>query len=244
MLNTGPSGLARGMQAAQAVMAVGADVLSASRANGGVPEPPQVILRKLFERLGATYIKLGQFIASSPTLFPEEYVMEFQKCLDKTEPVPFPVIERIIKNELREPLPSVFTSIDPKPLASASVAQVHAAVLAGSNQEVVLKVLKPGVEDTLKTDLSFIYIATKVLEFISPDLARTSLSAIVGDVRKSMLEEVDFVTEARHVQVCVPSPSLPPWPASGRCPAYACTVHCIGARAEVPRGVILQRLAP
>jgi len=200
VLNTGPSGLARGMQAAQAVMAVGADALAASRANGGAPEPPQVILRKLFERLGATYIKLGQFIASSPTLFPKEYVTEFQKCLDKTDPVPFPVIERIIKNELKEPLPSVFQSIDPTPLASASVAQVHSAVLAGSNQEVVLKVLKPGVEDILKTDLSFIYIATKVLEFISPDLARTSLSAIVGDVRKSMLEEVDFVTEARHVQ--------------------------------------------
>eukprot|EP00873_Tetraselmis_striata_P044315 jgi/Tetstr1/464579/TSEL_009335.t1 len=177
VLNTGPSGLARGMQAAQAVMAVGADALAASRANGGAPEPPQVILRKLFERLGATYIKLGQFIASSPTLFPKEYVTEFQKCLDKTDPVPFPVIERIIKNELKEPLPSVFQSIDPTPLASASVAQVHSAVLAGSNQEVVLKVLKPGVEDILKTDLSFIYIATK-----------------------SMLEEVDFVTEARHVQ--------------------------------------------
>eukprot|EP00193_Tetraselmis_chui_P014286 CAMPEP_0177788144 /NCGR_PEP_ID=MMETSP0491_2-20121128/21930_1 /TAXON_ID=63592 /ORGANISM="Tetraselmis chuii, Strain PLY429" /LENGTH=547 /DNA_ID=CAMNT_0019309663 /DNA_START=41 /DNA_END=1685 /DNA_ORIENTATION=- len=200
MLSTGPSGVQRGVQAAQAVMAVGADVLSTSGRGGGAPEPPQVILRKLFERLGATYIKLGQFIASSPTLFPEEYVLEFQKCLDKTDPVPFTTIERIIKAELKEPLSSVFISIDPTPLASASVAQVHAATLAGSNQQVVVKVLKPGVEDVLKTDLSFIYIATKVLEFINPDLARTSLSAIVGDVRQSMLEEVDFVTEARHIQ--------------------------------------------
>eukprot|EP00193_Tetraselmis_chui_P014965 CAMPEP_0177786986 /NCGR_PEP_ID=MMETSP0491_2-20121128/21224_1 /TAXON_ID=63592 /ORGANISM="Tetraselmis chuii, Strain PLY429" /LENGTH=302 /DNA_ID=CAMNT_0019308251 /DNA_START=170 /DNA_END=1074 /DNA_ORIENTATION=+ len=184
MLSTGPSGVQRGVQAAQAVMAVGADVLSTSRTRGA-PE---------------TYIKLGQFIASSPTLFPEEYVLEFQKCLDKTDPVPFTTIERIIKAELKEPLSSVFISIDPTPLASASVAQVHAATLAGSNQQVVVKVLKPGVEDVLKTDLSFIYIATKVLEFINPDLARTSLSAIVGDVRQSMLEEVDFVTEARHIQ--------------------------------------------
>jgi aarF domain-containing kinase len=119
--------------------------------------------------------------------------------------VPFTTIERIIKAELKEPLSSVFISIDPTPLASASVAQVHAATLAGSNQQVVVKVLKPGVEDVLKTDLSFIYIATKVLEFINPDLARTSLSAIVGDVRQSMLEEVDFVTEARHIQVGWPS---------------------------------------
>ena len=50
-----------------------------------------MVLRKLFERLGATYIKLGQFIASSPSLFPEEYVTEFQKCLDRTEPVSWEV---------------------------------------------------------------------------------------------------------------------------------------------------------
>jgi aarF domain-containing kinase len=54
-------------------------------------------MRKLFERLGATYIKLGQFIASSPSLFPDEYVMEFQKCLDRTDPVPFSTIKAIIE---------------------------------------------------------------------------------------------------------------------------------------------------
>ena len=55
-----------------------------------------MVLRKLFERLGATYIKLGQFIASSPTLFPPEYVLEFEKCLDRTEPVPWEVIRATI----------------------------------------------------------------------------------------------------------------------------------------------------
>jgi aarF domain-containing kinase len=59
-----------------------------------------VALRKLFERLGATYIKLGQFIASSPTLFPKEYVLEFQKCLDQTEPVEWSVIKRVIEKEI------------------------------------------------------------------------------------------------------------------------------------------------
>ena len=88
----------------------------------------QVVLRKLFERLGATYIKLGQFIASSPTLFPPEYVMEFEKCLDRTEPVPWEVIRATIASELgSRPVESVFSSVDPTPLASASVAQVHAA---------------------------------------------------------------------------------------------------------------------
>lgn len=75
-------------------------------AAGKLDEPP-VILRKLFERLGATYIKLGQFIASSPSLFPEEYVLEFQKCLDQTEPVPFSRIKRTIEQELSVPIDQV-----------------------------------------------------------------------------------------------------------------------------------------
>jgi aarF domain-containing kinase len=90
-----------------------------------------VVLRKLFERLGATYIKLGQFIASSPSLFPDEYVLEFQKCLDKTQPLPYAVIKGVLEKELKQPLDEVFSYIDPQPLASASVAQVglhhHAA---------------------------------------------------------------------------------------------------------------------
>lgn len=88
---------------------------------------PQVILRRLFEKLGATYIKLGQFVASSPTLFPPEYVLEFQKCLDRTEPVPWPTIQRTIERELGGRTEDVFSSIDPTPLATASIAQVHSA---------------------------------------------------------------------------------------------------------------------
>jgi aarF domain-containing kinase len=70
-------------------------------------EPPQVILRKLFERLGATYIKLGQFVASSPSLFPAEYVTEFQKCLDQTTPVPYETIRKTIEEELTVPIDQV-----------------------------------------------------------------------------------------------------------------------------------------
>lgn len=88
---TGPRGLARSAQAARALLGLAREQALRLQA-GQAPEGPAVILRKAFERLGATYIKLGQFIASSPTLFPEEYVLEFQKCLDATEPVPFETI--------------------------------------------------------------------------------------------------------------------------------------------------------
>lgn len=157
-----------------------------------------VAIRKLFERLGATYVKLGQFIASSPSLFPEEYVLEFQKCLDSTESVPWTTIKDIIEAELG-PISTNFAHVDTKPLASASIAQVHAATLA-SGQEVVIKVQKPKIDELLRADLNFVYIASRIIEFISPDFERTSLSAVAGDVKSSMLDELDFTKEAGNVE--------------------------------------------
>ena len=160
-------------------------------------------LRKLFERMGATYIKLGQFIASSPSLFPNEYVVEFQKCLDSTEALEWNVIQKVIEKELRQnghsSINSVFASIEKEPLASASIAQVHGAVLK-NGKRVVIKVQKPNIDESLKADLSFIYVASRVLEFIQPDFERTSLSAIAGDIKSSMLEELDFEKEATNLE--------------------------------------------
>ena len=154
----------------------------------------------MFEKLGATYIKLGQFIASSPTLFPAEYVEEFSKCLDKTPAVPWEDIEKVLLEDLGRPIDVVFESIDKEPLATASIAQVHTAVLKGSRREVVVKVRKPGVKETLLADLSFIYLAARTLEWLNPELARTSFADIAGDIRTSMMEEVDFTKEARHLE--------------------------------------------
>jgi len=164
--------------------------------NGNVV-PPRV-LRKLFEGLGATYIKLGQFIASSPTMFPPDYVLEFQSCLDNTPAIPFSKIRTIIQEDLKKPIPSLFSYIDPEPLATASIAQVHRARLLNGT-EVVIKVRKPGVEEVLKADLSFIYIASRLLEIINPELTRINLSNIVGDLRLSMLSELDFNQEASNL---------------------------------------------
>ena len=157
-----------------------------------------VALRKLFERLGATYIKLGQFVASSPSLFPKEYVKEFQKCLDATEALPWSTIKPVIEREIG-PIGKTFSSVDETPLASASIAQVHAATLRSTGEQVVIKVQKPRIDESLKADLGFIYVASRVLEFLQPDWERTSLSAIAGDIRSSMLEELDFEKEAQNM---------------------------------------------
>jgi len=154
------------------------------------------VLRTLFERMGSTYVKLGQFIASSPTLFPKEYVVEFQKCLDQTEPLPWSSIRKVIEDELG-PISQTFAYVDVKPLASASIAQVHAAKLR-TGEDVVIKVQKPGIDEQLKADLGFVYGAARILEFLQPDFERTSLSAVAGDIRTSMMEELDFEKEAQN----------------------------------------------
>ncbi|TGN39471.1 ABC1 kinase family protein [Marinobacter confluentis] len=166
----------------------------------GERPPAPKLLRQTFESLGATYIKLGQFIASSPTFFPKAYVEEFQHCLDRTPSLPYSVIRKIIRDELGRPLEEVFSEIDPVPLASASIAQVHPAKLV-TGEEVVIKVQKPGVENILLTDLNFLYLSAKVLETLAPKLSWTSMSGIVEEIQRTMMEECDFIKEANNLRV-------------------------------------------
>ncbi|XP_075484350.1 putative aarF domain-containing protein kinase At5g05200, chloroplastic isoform X1 [Primulina tabacum] len=209
-INTGPRGALRLAQGIQAVIGVSsewlADASKIANTSTGLQTELQfgllspLYLRKLFERMGATYIKLGQFIASAPTVFPPEYVQEFQYCFDRAPPVPFQEIQVILREELGKPIDAVFEYVDPTPIASASIAQVHGARIRNTGEDVVIKVLKPGIEDVLVADLNFVYVFARILEFLSPDLSRASLVAIVKDIRESMLDEVDFKKEAANIE--------------------------------------------
>ncbi|MGR3977786.1 AarF/ABC1/UbiB kinase family protein [Acinetobacter sp. 1207_04] len=157
------------------------------------------LMRETFESLGSTYIKLGQFIASTPSLFPREYVEEFQGCLDQTPSLPFSYVEEVLASEFAgRNLSEIFASIDEKPLASASIAQVHAAKLV-SGEDVVIKVQKPGVETILYTDLNVLHWATKVLERAVPKVKFASLADIVDEIKTRMVREVDFIEEANNL---------------------------------------------
>lgn len=198
---TGPrQGLTRSIQIATAVSTItrrfAGDQKSFQDDSGRLSVPKTI--KFLFEELGATYIKLGQFIASSPTLFPAEFVLEFQSCLDNSPKIPYSAIRKIIQDDLGRPLSAVYSYVDPKPLASASVAQVHRAKLCDGT-EVVIKVRKPGVDANLKVDLGFLYVSSRLLEFLNPSLSRVSFSTIVGDLRESMLDELDFTREAQNL---------------------------------------------
>lgn len=110
--------------------------------------------------------------------------------------MPWNVVKRLLEQELG-PIEATFAYVEPTALASASIAQVHAARLR-TGEEVVIKIQKPGIDDCLQADLGFLYVTARVLEFLQPDWERTSLSAVAGDIRDSMLEELDFQKEARN----------------------------------------------
>src|SRR5699024_7842756 len=112
---------------------------------------------------------------------------------------PFSHIKKVVEAELRKPLHEVYEWVDEVPLASASIAQVHAARLK-NGADVVIKVQKPGVRNVLLTDFNFIYLATRVLELVTPGLSRSAISGVIDELQGSMLEECDFIQEANHLE--------------------------------------------
>jgi len=156
-------------------------------------------LRRAFEALGPTYVKLGQLVASSPGLFPDVLAEEFRACLDQVPPVPWADVAAVVTEELGAPPAEVFARIDPEPLAAASIAQVHTAMLADGT-EVVVKVQRPGLRFQLDADLAILRTAAWLLERTSARGRMANPVAVVEDFADSLDRELDFVTEARSME--------------------------------------------
>lgn len=152
-------------------------------------------LRHSFEALGPTFIKFGQLIASSPGLFPRAVSDEFQSCLDRLPPLPFEVVDGILKAELKEKY-ALFKQINPQPLATASMAQVHEGELH-DGRRVVLKVLRPGIRKTLERDIGNMLAFARLLERFHATARMANPLAVVEDFGRTLLEELDLNLEAQ-----------------------------------------------
>ncbi|MCB1178381.1 MAG: AarF/ABC1/UbiB kinase family protein [Leptospiraceae bacterium] len=162
------------------------------------PDLP-VKLREGFEELGATYIKLGQFIASAPSIFPKEFTKEMDKCLDSVRPIPYTTIKYIVEKELGGKIEDHFQSFEEKPIASASISQVHGAVTK-NGLDVVVKVQRPDIEDTLKTDMTLISIGVLLFSKLNPSINSSGILDIVKDFHDNILLETDFIQEAKNIE--------------------------------------------
>ncbi len=155
-------------------------------------------LRPAFERLGPTYIKLGQIISSGEGIFPEELVDEFRLLRDRVPPEPFAAVRRTIEEDLGRSLAEVFTSFDRVPIASASIAQVHAATLR-SGERVVVKVQRRNVASLVRLDIAAMsWIAPQLVGRI-PVTALSNPPALVELFAETIVEELDFRLEAQNM---------------------------------------------
>jgi predicted unusual protein kinase regulating ubiquinone biosynthesis (AarF/ABC1/UbiB family) len=155
------------------------------------------VLRHSFEELGPTYIKLGQLVASSEGLFPEPYCTELRQCLDRVRPFDFSHVQQIVRAELGRDPDEVFARIDPVPLASASIAQVHTARLH-DGQEVVIKVQRPKIDAIVEADLRVLRLAARLLSLSSRGELANPVG-IVEDFEANIREELDFRREAENM---------------------------------------------
>jgi len=155
-------------------------------------------LRVAAEHLGPTYIKLGQIVSSGDGIFPTELVEEFKWCRDQVTPEPWPVVARVLAEELGRPIDSVFASIDRVPLAAASIAQVHAATLVGGT-EVVIKVQRPSVAKLVHRDLAVMAWLAPHLVGRIPVAALANPPALVELFAETIVEELDFRLEAENM---------------------------------------------
>ena len=155
-------------------------------------------LRLSIERLGPTYIKLAQIISSGEGLFPEELVSEFKKCRDQVPAQPFDVVRATVEEDFGAPLEEIFASFDETPLAAASIAQVHAAVLI-TGEPVVVKVQRTTVALLVNKDIRVMAWLAPFLVGRLPFASLANPPALVELFAETISEELDFRLEAQNM---------------------------------------------
>jgi ubiquinone biosynthesis protein len=155
-----------------------------------------VQLRRRLERLGPTYIKLGQILSLREDLLPRALTEELKNLLDKLPAVPYPKFHELVENDLGRPVNEVFAHIRTRPLGSASIGQIHLATLQ-SGEQVILKVVKPGIRKTLKRDTLLLKGLGGLLQLLIPQFQPRRVIAEFCDYT---LREVDLSAEADNAE--------------------------------------------
>lgn len=153
-------------------------------------------MRRAFEELGPTFVKLGQVLSTRPDLLPTEYCEALKKLQDNVKQVPFEEIEKELHEEFGDRLQTEFKEIDPVAIAAASVGQVHRAVLADGSK-IVLKILRPNIEKTIDADIEILKSLAHVIEEHNPDLGFSPV-LVVENFGRSLRRELDLYNEAKN----------------------------------------------
>ena len=172
------------------------DVLVRNKITRGVtPEK----LRTILEELGPTYIKIGQIMSLHSDILPARYCDELLKLNSSVAPMPFETVEEVINRSYRQDWHEVFSSIDPKPLGSASIAQVHKAVLL-TGEDVVVKVQRKGIYDIMARDISLLHRLVHLMPPVGDLKNLVDLNMVLDELWSVAQEEMDFLKEAANME--------------------------------------------
>ncbi len=154
-------------------------------------------LRYACEELGPVFVKFGQLLSTRPDLVPADIVVELDHLQDNVTPFDNDSFCQLVEEALGAPIEELFAQFERQPLASASVAQVHAATLF-DGREVVVKVIRPGIEKTIKQDISLLFVLARLIERFSPDGRRLRPVEVVEDYRHTIFDELNLAREAAN----------------------------------------------
>ena len=155
-------------------------------------------IRAAIEELGATYIKFGQMLSTRYDLLPQHYIKELEKLQDCSPQMEFDTVEGIL-NQAYDDYHNIFERIDPVPIGSASIAQVHRAVLKNGDH-VVVKIQRPGLLPLIRSDIDILNVIAKTLDNNIEEISYFDLPALISEFERSIITELDFSNEMRNIE--------------------------------------------
>ncbi|HJR25535.1 MAG TPA: AarF/UbiB family protein [Acidimicrobiales bacterium] len=184
-------------------------------ADGDMAADAEALARDL-EELGPTFVKLGQLLSTRADLLPAPYLQALTRLQDKVEPFGFEVVEEVVEREVGARISKAFRSLDHRPLASASLGQVHRAELR-DGRSVVVKVQRPGIRERIVEDMQAIHEIAELADRHSETGRRLGFADMVAEFRASLMRELDYGQEAAnlvalgshladHERIVVPQP--------------------------------------
>lgn len=156
-----------------------------------------VRFRKYFEEVGGIFTKFGQILALRRDIFPDEICGELRKLLDEVPTFPFEIVEKIVLSETGKNIGEIFTELDNTPIASASLGQVYKGKLK-TGESVVLKVLRPGIEEKVGSDLNLMLLVASLVDLVP--FVRIRLKPLAEEFKDWIYEEIDYKNEANNLK--------------------------------------------
>src|SRR5579885_1899711 len=156
-------------------------------------------LRDMLDELGPTFVKFGQLLSTRPDIVPPDIIVELRTLQDQVRPFAYADVERVIREDLGLPVERLFLEFDAEPIASASIGQVHAAVLP-NGRRVAVKVQRPNAPGTIESDIQLLYQAARLVSERAGALDFADTRELVDEFARSIRQELDYRLEAHNAQ--------------------------------------------